>query len=434
MTMTVPPAPPLPARVTAAPTSNGRAFAALLWRRRLVLLLVAAIVAATVAVGLSLVERQYTATARIAVSPAPEVSSSPVDYQHVLGTVADVAESRPLLDQVSESVPFRSTRELEERVESAPVTGTVLVQVSVTDTDPELAAEVANAVAAAIPAFDPAGGTLVYAVTEPAVVPRSAASPNVPVTILAGALLALLLGVAAAAVVDRLFRTVDTAAETQAVTGLDVLGVLPRPRQLDGLPAADPTSREFGALRALRVALEFASSEEPTRTVVVAPAVPDPGSGWLAVNLAAALAEVGHRVLLVDASRTERGRHPVLAAPDEAGFYDVLAGEVTVAKVLRPGPVDGVSVLPLGNADLAAPSLLEMRFRCVAEQVTDHDVILVHAAAVTASDDARVMAIDGSLLLTVPSRRVQRAVLERAVRALRDVRTRVLGAVLTGGR
>ncbi|GAA1744405.1 Wzz/FepE/Etk N-terminal domain-containing protein [Aeromicrobium alkaliterrae] len=417
------------------PGSGMRELGSLLWRRRAIMLLVVLLVGTTVGIGLALAERSYTATTRVTVTPSPSLEQTPASYEALLSTMAGVAESRPVLAEVSDAVGDRSVRQLQDSVSSAVVAGTLTIQVSVSDTDPEVAAQVANAVVALLPDNDPSNGGVEFTVTEPASVPLAPSSPNVAVTLLAGAALAGVLAVIAAVLHDRVARTVETAEDVAEATDVRVLGVVTRPDDAAGVAVTDVQSREFASLRALRVALEFATSDEPTRSLVVAPVVTDPWSGWLEVNLAASLAELGHRVLLVDAHRTDVERHPVLDAAGEPGLYDLLAGTAELPDVLRDGPVDGVSVVPLGNIDLAAPSLLEMRFRQLVDQVDgDHDVILVHAPAVTESDDARIMAIAGGLLLTVPSGRVKRPVLERALDDLRAVRIRVIGAVLLGAK
>ena len=430
---------PAPGTGASLPTTTPvglRALLALLWRRRLVASLVLVLMAGTVATGLVLAERQYTATARIAATPPPEQSTSPASYTDLLGTVADVAESGPLLEDVSRQVPDRSVEQLRDEVRGEVVRGTVSIQVSVTDADPEKAAAIANLVAAELPEHDPSDGSFEFRVTEPAVAPTSFSSPDVPLTALAGLALAVLLAVAAAAVADRAFRAVGDAGELAEVSGTTVLGVLPRPGDPTGLSATEPRAEAFHALRALRIGVEFAGAQDPIRLLVVAPASgEDPGAGWLEVNLAAALAEVGHRVLVVDAERHRTGLHPALAHPGDPGLYDVLSGTSTLAEATRPGPVPQVDVLPVGNAHLVPPSLLEMRFADVlAEAGGRYDVVVVHASPVTLSEDARIMAIHGALLLTVPAGRVHPRHVQRAAEHLRMIRLRVIGSVLTDAR
>jgi Mrp family chromosome partitioning ATPase len=255
------------------------------------------------------------------------------------------------------------------------------------------------------------------------------------VTALAGLLLSLLLAVLAAAVVDRLFRTVGDAEEMGEITQTSVLGVIPKPDDLDSVPAIEPRADEFQALRALRIAIEFASVEDPSRLLVVSSAsTSEPASGWLEVNVAAALADVGHRVLVINADRDAKV-HPALENPGEPGLYDVLAGSCDLRDVVVAGPAPRIDVLPLGQAHLAAPSLLEMRFRGLLDDTEGlYDVVIVHAASVASSEDARIMAIHGAMVLTVPSGRVHPRSVQRAAEHLRTIRLRVLGTVLVGAR
>lgn len=442
MTATHSPLPevPAPSRTAVAghvPASAGlRALLALLWRRRVVTGLVFVLMAGTVAIGLAVAEREYTATARIAATPPPELSTSPASYTDLLGTVADVAESRPLLEEVSRQLSGRSVDRLREQVRGDVVGGTVIIQVSVTDTAPETAAAIANLVARELPDHDPTNGSFEFQVTEPAAVPESFSSPDVPLTALAGLGLSLLLAVAAAAVADRVFRAVTSADELAEVSGTAVLGVVPRPLDATGVPASDPSSEEFHALRALRIGIEFAGAQDPIRLLVVASASgEDPGAGWLEVNVAAALAEVGHRVLVVDAERYRTGLHPALSHAGDPGLYDVLAGTSTLAEATRPGPVAQVDVLPIGNAHLAPPSLLEMRFRDLLVECEDrYDVVVVHSSPVIGSEDARIMGIHGALMLTVPSGQVHPRHVQRAAEHLQMIRLRVIGSVLTDAR
>lgn len=417
------------------PQTNLRGFLRLLWRRRLTVILVIIVIAAGVGIGLAAAPRQYTAVTQVAATASAQPNGSTPNFTDLLGTLANVATSRPVLDQVHEALPERSVAQLQDEVSAEVLFGTVIVQVRVTDANPRIAAQVANGVATLLPQHDPTNGSLVLTVTEPAVVPSTYSSPDLQVSILAGALLALVLAVIAAVVRDRAARTVDSAEDVAAGTGTAVLGVLPEPREPEGLAAAESRSPDFVALRALRVALEFASIEQPTRSLVVAPAVSDPWGGWLEVNLATALADVGHRVLLIDANRVDRRRHPLFDYPEAPGLYDLLSGTVALEDAVVCGPVDDVAIIPLGCADEAAPSLLEMRFRQLLEEIDEkYDVILIRSAPINDSDDARIMAIDGGLLLAVPSGRVRPAALGLAMQNLSSVRTRFLGSVIVGGR
>lgn len=415
---------------------NLRSLGAMLWRRRLLAVIVLAVELAALFSWLAAAPRSYTAVATVAASPQQSLASSSANYDELLGTLAHVVSSRPVLQDVAGALPVRRTvKQLQNEVSGSVVSGTVLVQISVVDKSPAAAADIANGVADALPLHDPSGGYFSFVNTQRAQVPTAYTSPNVPISLLAGIVLGLVLAVVAAVVRDRAARTVETPQEVTAATGVGVLGMVPRPISLKSLPAAAARGLQFDALRGLRVALEFASSEHPTRTLIVTSAGADPWGGWLEVNLAVALAEVGHRVLLIDADRGARHRHEVLDAAGAPGMYDMLSGTATMDAVAIAGPVENVTIIPVGHADVAAPTLLEMRFRRLLDEIDEkYDVVLIHAAPATESDDARIMAIDGGVLLAVPYRRVKQHALEQVSTELQEFRIRTLGAVLVGTR
>lgn len=430
-------APAQSAPVPAVQPGRFRSFGGLLWRRRWTMAAVVALVAIVVGASLLLADRQYTASARMAATPTPDLTTAIASYSELLGTVADVAESRPLLEEVAEREPGLTVDQLRKEVDGKVVPGTVIIQVSVTDTNAERAARITDDVVELLPSHDPTHGAFLYQVTESAAVPDSPSSPHVLLTILAGLLLALILAVLVAAVVDRIFRTVVDADELGQVSETPVLAVIPKPSDPSAIPTIDYWSEEFQAMRALRIAIEFASAEDPTRLLVVTSACgSDRWAGWTEVNLAAALAEAGHRVLVVNTDRDDGDHlHPVLEAPGEPGLYDVLSGDAVLGDAVRRGPVEMVDVLPLGDAHLATPSLLEMRFRGLLEDTEDdYDVVIAHAAPVAHSEDARIMAIHGALLLSVPAGRVHPRAVRRAADHLRSIRLRILGSVLIGVR
>ena len=139
-------------------------------------------------------------------------------------------------------------------------------------------------------------------------------------------------------------------------------------------------------------------------------------------------------MLVINADR-DGDVHPCLEAPGEPGLYDVLSGTCALEDALVTGPTERVDVLPVGQAHLAGPSLLEMRFRGLLQDTEDaYDVVIVHAAAISGSEDARIMAIHGAMLLTVPAGRVHPRFVNRAAEHMRGIRLRVLGSVLVGVR
>lgn len=421
--------------------TTARAVGLALWRHRWTALAVFVVEVAAVFVWLALAPRSYTATATITATPSPALLSSTGNFEDLENSVAELANSRSVLQDVRARLgSARTMTQLRDEVTGTRVAGTVLVRISVTDSAPALAARIADAVAAELPLHDPSGGALVFTQTDPARAPSTASAPDTRIVLLAGVGLGLLVAIAVALLRDAVARRVEGADQLREETGADVLAVVPRPRDQEPVVVDATGDPAATALRSLRVELEFLGSAQPTGAIVIASATADSTvSHWLAANLASALAQVDHRVLVIDADLRGGDAHEVrsaLGALDRSpGLYGALRGICTLPDAMRAGPVSGVAVVPAGeppaNSGGSPESLVELRFHQVLAQLDDtFDVVLVCAPSAQLSDDARVMAIGGSLMLVVPDRSVRVSALRRLIGELRSTRTRLLGTVL----
>jgi tyrosine-protein kinase len=419
---------------------TARALFAAVWRRRWLALLVLIVEVGAVVTWLAVAPRRYTASATITAAPTAQLLSSTGNFEQLEQTLAHIVSARSVLSDVHQRTGgVRPIWKLREEVSGSLVSGTVLVRISVTDKSPRTAARVANAVASVLPLHDPSGGLFVFTQGDSAAVPSAYASPDTKLIGLIGAVLGIFLAVGAALARDRTARTVETTGDLRTSVGTDVLASVPRPRDRSAVAVGEgeldePTAAE---LRTLRVELDYASSDRPTGAIVVADATAgDEYAPWLAVNLAGSLAQVDHRVLVIDADHRQRRRHPLLTRSDSAGLYAVLAGESSPGEAIRPGSVPGVSVLAAaGDPPKGAANLIELGFRRLLDELNgDYDAVLVVAPPTTTSEDARVMSIGGSLLLVVTAGAVRESRLRELIADLRATRTRVLGAVLVAAK
>ncbi|HZZ95553.1 MAG TPA: Wzz/FepE/Etk N-terminal domain-containing protein [Jatrophihabitantaceae bacterium] len=409
---------------------HARSLAVALWRRRWTALLVLVLVAAAAAGWLALAPRRYTAVATITAVPAPGAVQSGVD--DLERTLATLANSRPVLQDVAAKVgPRRSMATLRREISGERVGATMLIRVRVQDGNPDVAKLIANSVVDALPLHDPTGGKVVFTDAGRAVRPASPSAPDWLPVILIAAGAGIVLAILAALIRDSAAARVRHADELADLTGAQVLGGVSAPADVAAISVADPgpLADQF---RRLRVALEFAGSEVPTRAVIVSTVTADRASGWFVANLAATLAQVRHRVLLIDADTSDRPRHPVLAHKGD-GLAEVLAQTVSLEDAVVSSGVPGVCVLPLGDrAMLAAEPLLELHFhRTLARLGPDaFDIVLVSAPPLDASDDARVMAAGNSLIVAVASASARPKLVRREIGEVHRMRLRLIGLVL----
>jgi Mrp family chromosome partitioning ATPase len=203
-----------------------------------------------------------------------------------------------------------------------------------------------------------------------------------------------------------------------------VLAVLPAPKDPESIEAhVDP--RYADAFRSLRVGLGYSGPERATGPVVIADASRRRDlSGWITGNLAAALASVGHRVLLIRSDQSSEGEAP--------GLYDVLREEVALDDAVTPGLVPGISWLEPGSWSASSDAgLVELRFGKLIAGLDDRfDAVLVAARPVADGLDTVLMAATGTLLLVVAAGTVRPRAVRALLAELRPAGVHTVGTVL----
>ena len=402
------------------------------WRHRLLVLVIVVATGAAVLAGLWYAPKSYTSTATVSAAASPQATSTGQDLDPLRGSLGELANSEDVLVEVASrlSVP-RTVDELRQSIKGRWIQGTILIEIEASDSDPRVAAEIANTTAAVLPLYDPSNGSFLFTTSNPAQPPESFSSPNLLLGLAAGVVLAAVLAICGALLRERRIEAVGEVRDVEQVAEAPVLVQLAQPRDPTTLPALYPGTSAADVFRQLRIALEAEASEDPVSLVVVTGIRPGDVHVWLGANLAISIANVNRRVLLVDGRVGEQQSRPIVGGPETAGLYDVLVGGDLDA-ALSAGPVEHLTVLPPGHWGGESPeTLLETRFADVMEEASRRfDVVIVLAPPVDQCDDARVMAARGSLLLAVPASGIAQRELRRQITRIRSVGVRLLGVVL----
>jgi len=411
-----------------------------LWRQRPLVVLVLLVTGAAVALGVFLAPKSYAATATISAAESPGATDAD-DPDVLRATLAELVGSPAVVDEVRNRITVdRGVEELRSSIRGEWLRGTILIDITVHDRDPDTAADIANTVAAVLvegEVTDEAGDpTLARALdlstSERAEPPDTFSSPDLRLALGLGVLLALGMATAAAVLRDRRVHTVDDAASVEEAATAPLLAHLAPPKDLTEMPALRPGTTEADLFRHLRVALE-AQAEAGSPLVVVAGVTDGDVCVWIGANVALALAGTGRRVLLVDGRMGERFGVPVEEAPDTPGLYDVMLG-AELESALSPGPVDLMQVLPAGTyGETPIAELIGQRFATVmASAATGFDHVVVLGPPLDVCDDSRAMAVDGSIVLAVVEGSVSAAALRAHSDRVRAFGARLLGVVLVG--
>ena len=347
----------------------------------------------------------------------------------------------PVIRQLSLDV---TPAQLAGRISATSPLETVLIEVTVTDTSPVRAADIANAVSTQFPALvnlletpDRATASPVkVTVTRPAVPAGAPVSPRRSLNLALGLLVGLGLGIGAGVLRDSLDRTVGSRTQVSQIAGAPVLGSVAEDPDTTERPLIthDAFSARAEAFRQLRTNIRFLSVDHRVASLVVTGSVQGEGKTTTAVNAAIALAQSGEHVVLIDADLRRPTVADVFGLPGGIGLTSVLVGDAAVddalqvwrddlpLRVLTAGPLPPNPSELIGSARMA-DLIRDLTGRGATVVVASPPLLPVTDAAIL----ARVT--DGALIVTrVASTRVEQ--FTAAVESLRTAGAPILGLVL----
>jgi len=405
-----------------------------------------------VAVGLALallLPPQYRASASLFVSvggaTVGELSQGGSFSESRVASYSELATSPRVLTAAARSADVDATVDELRRAVSATGTGeTVILTVTATWGDPEVAAALAQAVADEV--VDVVGGLerpgadgrplVDLSVYQPAEVPDEPVAPRPLVDVAVGLLVGLAAGIAAALVresVDTKLRSVEA---LRRITGASLLAQIPDDPDAARAPLVDVDNRysqRAEAFRQLRTHLTLTNVDGGPQVVVVTSAIPNEGKSSTSVNLALTLAEAGRRTLLLDADLRRPSLGDLLGIESSVGLSTVLTHQVELEDAVQTVGRHGLHVLAAGAvppnpSELLGSRQMEMLLATVGAA---YDYVVVDAPPVLPVTDPTVLSASATGIVLVASvdGRTGNAEVERAEQTLRAVGARILGVV-----
>lgn len=279
------------------------------------------------------------------------------------------------------------------------------------------------------------GAVNTLAVIEAAGLPTTPTGPSPIVAVLVAAVTGLGLAAGAAYLLEYLDDSVRTPQDIERTLGYPVIGYISEVG--DGnveqpYVARNPRHPYAEAFRSLRTNLEFASVDEPVKTILVTSADTGDGKTAVAANLAVIMAQGEKRVVLVDADLRQPGVHEVMGVSNETGMSDVFIGRQSLQEGLRAWRDGQVAIVPAGLPPPNPTELLGSRkMDAILTSLKEiADVVIVDGPPFVVADAAVLSArVDGVILVVRPGYTPKASVASMGEQVKRSG-ARVLGVVL----
>lgn len=423
-----------------------------LLRSRWLIVCVTTLVALVAALGVTLITTPlYEASTRLFVSTTAGSSASDIyqgnrSSQERVISYAELLTGQTLAQRTIDKLGLDMTaQELQKNVKSSAKPDTVLLDVSVLDESPVRARDIANTLSDEFVGMvreletpengvDPDARVIVE---QRASVPDHPVIPKTTRNITIGLGLGVLLGIGLAVLRDLLDNTVKDRQTLEEITASGIVGTIPLDKERRKQPAIafDKESSPIAeAFRKLRTNLQFLAVDNPPRLIVVTSSTPNEGKSTTAINIALALVEAEHKVVLVDGDMRRPMLHKYLELVGSVGFSTVLSGQASLSDVLQKTRFPGLTVLTAGAVPPNPSELLgsQAANKLLAELRAQFDYVIVDSSPLLAVTDSAILAANSDgVLVMARFGQTKREQLTHAVENLEGVGAKVLGAVLT---
>jgi capsular exopolysaccharide synthesis family protein len=195
----------------------------------------------------------------------------------------------------------------------------------------------------------------------------------------------------------------------------------------------DPKSPISEQFRTIRTNIQYSSLDQEIRTIMVTSTGPAEGKSTTVANLAIVYAQLGKKVLLVDADLRKPTVHHTFGVNNLFGFTSVLTKQTTLEKAVLDTDEKDLSILtsgpiPPNPAELLSSKLME---QFIEEAKELFDYILFDTPPLLAVADPQILAnqCDGSILV-VYSEKTEIDKVKKGKELLENAQSKLLGVVL----
>lgn len=303
-------------------------------------------------------------------------------------------------------------------------------------------------------------------VIDPSEAPYDPYLPKPLLFVVLSGVMGLFLGVGTAFLVEYMDSSIKTTSDVERVVQLPSLGVVPlchndssnlnknkipvsikgllswmRNRNGQDIPLGDldlmmlkhPRSPMAEAIRHLRTSLMLSVSGGPPEAIVVTSPHPREGKSTISINLAIALAQDGHRVVILDCDLRRPRIHEAFHLESNPGLTSYLTGSASLEAILKPTQVDNLFFIPAGPIPPNPAELLNSQaYKDLLQNLRqEFHHIIIDTPPTLGFADARVAALQSDgVLLVAKHQSTSREAGRLARQYFAQVNARMLGMVL----
>lgn len=257
-------------------------------------------------------------------------------------------------------------------------------------------------------------------------------SPNFALNVTLSVVAGIFFGVVLAFFVEYLDTTIKGVDDVEKYLATGVLGIIPQKIRLLNAPSARAKHSEV--YRVLRMNLKSSKALGNGKTIAFTSAGAGEGKTLTSFNLAYVCAEVGEKVLLIDADLHRPRQHKMFDVEQTPGLVNVVVGEAALDQAIQKTMLPNLDFLPSGRlANANVYGLMDTdEMRDIFQEVSQRydRVILDSPPMIGVSDTAQLARMCDGVVLVVQHRKYPRSLCKRAKDMITSMGGNLLGVIL----
>jgi tyrosine-protein kinase Etk/Wzc len=297
-------------------------------------------------------------------------------------------------------------------------------------------------------------------IIDTAVVSTIPISPNKEKNFMLGIILGIFFGITVAFILFFLDESIRTTEEVEHYTGEQILGIITYiggngkkekskvDRKLSEDEMVDKMRKKLiinmephapiaEAYRSIRTQIKYRSKEGEKLVYVFTSSIPGEGKSTTISNLGITMANLGKKVVLIDADMRKPVIHKIFNVKNGTGLAHYINGKATYEEIKRKTEVDNLTVITYGTRPVNPSELLESNKTKELLEIAknEYDYVLIDAPPVNVVTDPIILANYADKLLWVVSPgKVKRKDLRHARKLLVPVKRKILGVILNSSK
>lgn len=273
-------------------------------------------------------------------------------------------------------------------------------------------------------------------IIESALLPEEGSS-GAKLVLAGGFLLGILLANVSVILLEMQDRSLKNVTDIKEKFPYKVLGIIPQEseaRQNGVIVQQEPDSFTSELYRMIQANMKFMATENAPQVILMTSSLPEEGKSTISANLAAAIAQLGRRVLLIDGDLRKPSQHHLWGLSNQFGVKDVVERTQDFDTAISQ-PMAKLDVLTAGAVQSNPLSFLDSpeMSSIVLKARQEYDLILIDAPPLPVTADVLTLSklVDGILFVSRTGI-VEQESADLALETLASINKQVVGMIING--